>query len=86
MRIIEGSPIISYPTKWEYRLIGHKKETIVKAVDKLLETEDYKLEESNRSSGGKYVSVNLIMTVNTEDERDSIFRRLKNHSDILMVL
>lgn len=77
---------IEYPTKWNYRLIGKEAEKIHQEVQQMLLKEEFELENSRESSGGKYISVSLSLVVSDEDHRLSLFERLKSLPSIIMVL
>lgn len=77
---------ISYPTKWEYRIIGHKKSEIETIVTELLPKSDYTLENSRASKAGKYVSMVLKVRVENEKERLGLYSKLKENNSIVMVL
>lgn len=83
--LLEGKPIITYPTKWEYRVIGKSEMKIKKAVFEII-SEVYSLETKNKSPKGKFVSLNLIILVNSGEERDEIFKNLSNHKDIMTII
>jgi len=46
----------------------------------------YKLNPSNTSSNGKYISMNLELLVHNEEERNFFYETLKAHQYIKMVL
>ncbi|MDQ7045196.1 MAG: DUF493 domain-containing protein [Sulfurimonas sp.] len=77
---------LSYPCNWSYKLIGYEKEAIQKAIHDVIIERDHKLEHSNKSKTGKYVSMNLDLVIQNEDERNFIFEALKKHQNIKMVL
>lgn len=90
---------LEYPCSWCYKLIGYEKEAIQKAIhDVILEREQkvngeareaalgYDLTHSNASKTGKYVSMNLDLVIQNEDERNFIYEALKAHQHIKMVL
>ena len=83
---IEGKPDISYPTKWGYKVIGTDEEVLRKAVDSVLTNFEYSLKFSNKSSQGKFISLTISIIVQDENERNSIFNNLKNHTTIKMVI
>jgi putative lipoic acid-binding regulatory protein len=83
---IEGKPDISYPTKWGYKVIGTDEEVLRKAVDSVLTNFEYSLKFSNKSSKGKFISLTISIIVQDENERNSIFNNLKNHTTIKMVI
>jgi len=80
-------PEINYPNDWKYKIIGDNIDGMLLAVDNLLlEKFKYDLSPSNISKKGNYFSLNLIVTVNSEDERNFIYTSLNKHENIKMVL
>ena len=77
---------ISYPTKWQYKVIGNGEESIKDSIDKLLIDREYKIEKSNVSKSGKYISLNLDVLVYDDDDRVSIFNFLKDIDRVKMIL
>lgn len=77
---------LNYPCSWSYKLIGHEKEAIQKAIHEVILEREHNLEHSNVSKGGKYVSMNLDLVIQNEDERNFIYEALKAHQHIKMVL
>ena len=78
-------PIIDYPCLWEYKLIGLTEPAIRKTAGEVVDVE-YTLTRSNASTSGKYQSMSLKIMVADEAMREGIFRSLKAHADIIMVL
>ncbi len=85
MRHIEGKPDISYPCKWEYRIIGENKTRIEQIVGEILE-KPYTLELKNHSHQNRFVSMHLMVDVDNEEERNNIYSLLSNHPEIKMVI
>ena len=77
---------IDYPCRWEYRLIGLSEGGIRRAVSETVSGGDHTLRKSNRSSGGKYCSMVLELTVTSEEHRLELFGRLKDHREIVYLL
>ena len=77
---------LEYPCSWTYKLIGHEKEAIQKAIHDVILKREHKLTDSKASKAGKYVSMNLDLVITNEDERNFIFQALKAHQNIKMVL
>lgn len=77
---------LEYPVSWKYKLISLSKEQIQKAIHEVILEREHKLEHSNESKSGKYVSMNLELLVHNEDDRNFIFQALKAHENIKMVL
>jgi len=81
-----GKPIIVYPVEWPYKIIGTDLSKIETAVEEIVNDRSFVLNKSNQSAKGKYISCNVIITVNTEDEKNSFFTKLSSHKDIKIVL
>jgi len=77
---------LNYPCSCSYKLIGYEKETIQRAIHEVILEREHNLEHSNVSKGGKYVSMNLDLVIQNEDERNFIYEALKAHQHIKMVL
>jgi putative lipoic acid-binding regulatory protein len=77
---------LTYPCSWSYKLIGHEKEAIQKAIHDVILERECDIVHSNVSKTGKYISMNLDLVIQNEDERNFIFEALKAHQNIKMVL
>ncbi len=87
MDISDGcKPKIDYPCLWQYKVIATDCAQIRKIVEEHLGDAPYSLSESNRSSGGKYVSMNLEMTVNSDYHRLRLYEVLTAHPAVKVVL
>lgn len=75
---------IKYPRGWSFRVIGLNKEDMERDIKLIMAQRKYTLEESNKK--GKYLSLNLSITVGSEAERNSVFNALKNTDSVTMVL
>ena len=82
----EQKPEITYPCSWGYRVIGTEAAPMKNAIESVVSQKKYKLKDSNKSSGGKYVSMALSLVVDSEEERLSIYESLKASDEIRMVL
>ncbi len=77
---------ISYPCKWEYKIIISKDDDAKEVVDKIDLPNKYKLTPSHKSKSGKYKSYNLTLTVDNEKQREAIFSSLRQNEKIKYVL
>ena len=77
---------IDYPCEWSYRIIGSDEHLLRKAAKSAVGNKKYTLSVSNRSSGGKYKSLNLELRVTDENERLRIFENLKKQAAVNFVL
>ncbi len=79
-------PDIFYPCRWQFRLIGEERAAIIKAVEAVVDLSACAITEGNVSSGGRYLSVNVEMTVNDEAERLRLYQQFAANSAIRVVL
>ncbi len=85
MKDFEQKVEIEYPTVWRYKVIGEnakKTREAIESVTKRPTTVTF----SKQSNRGKYQSFNADIMVHSEEEREEIFKKLKEHKDIKMVL
>ena len=83
---ISGRPVIEYPCRWIYKVIGKDFTRVRQAISEVITDRKYSVDNSNSSSKGAYVSVKIELVVETEDIRNLIFNKLKQHQNIKMVL
>jgi putative lipoic acid-binding regulatory protein len=79
-------PEIEYPCVWQYKIIGMERQAIQTALSQELGDAPYSLSTSRRSKKGKYISLNLELTVHNEEERVHVYNILKAHPSIKLVL
>lgn len=79
-------PEIHYPCEWQYRIIGESRLAIQELVAASLADREYALTESNISRTGRYISMNLELTVYTEKERLELYRLLAAGPHVKVVL
>ena len=83
---VEGRPVIEYPCPWEYKAIGWEEAAMREAIVEIMADREHDVSFSRTSSSGRYCSLLLVVTVESEDHRDTIFRALQAHRHIRMVL
>ena len=79
-------PEIEYPCLWAYRVIGMSHDGVRGAVADVMGAAEHSLRPGNTSSGGKYVSFHLEVTVTDDGHRVGIYEALSAHGDVKMVL
>jgi len=82
----KNKPEIKYPCEWQYKLIGSNYATLSSVVVETLKNRSHSISKSNESSQGKYTSINIVIEVENEDDRNRIFGAFQSHPDIKMVL
>ncbi|MBD3264231.1 MAG: DUF493 family protein [Candidatus Omnitrophica bacterium] len=79
-------PRIGYPCEWSYTVIGRDEEIMRGAVSEVMDDKKFTLSFSKKSSGGKYISLNIKTLVFSEEERNKIYTSLCATEAIKMVL
>ncbi len=79
-------PSIDYPCNWSYCIIGMDERQLRDAIGDCLGKMDYRVAFSHRSTGGKYVSLNVETVVVTESARDQIYEAFSGHTAITRVI
>lgn len=79
-------PVINYPCVWSYRIIGQDEQLLRSAAVNAIGDKKHQMSFSNKSSGGKYQSLNLEVAIHSEKEMLDIFERLKNDQNVKFVL
>ena len=77
---------IDYPCHWEYKIIGSDAGLIKEMVTTIFRDLKYQFSESNQSRTGKYISFSFSVKVHKEEERQKIFKTLKNIPSVKIVL
>lgn len=77
---------IQYPCRWLYKVIGFDPERLHQALLDIASGDSCDISSSSSSRTGKYHCLNLEVTVQSEAERNSIYKALKAHSQVKLVL
>ena len=79
-------PELQYPCEWTYKVIGKDVDKLITAIETSSLDLAYEVTPSNVSKNENYFSLNFKVTVPSEAARDLIYQKLKDNSDIIMVL
>lgn len=79
-------PEIEYPCTWSYRAIGSDKNLMMQEIPKKLASIPHTISPGNMSRAGKYCSINIDATVQSESERHTVTTMLRSISGVKMVL
>ena len=82
----DQKPQIDYPTRWSYRIVGTSEAAIREHVAACLADKPHELAVGRHSSGGRYVSMHLTLTVDDEAERLAVFEQMSQHDTVRFVL
>lgn len=88
--ILDGNscerPEIEYPCEWGYKLIGRDKVKLEACIFDVVGERAYKTKAGNTSSKGKFHSINMTCKVESEEDRNRIFKAFSDHEDVKMVI
>jgi putative lipoic acid-binding regulatory protein len=88
--ILDGNscerPEIEYPCEWGYKIIGTDKTALQAVIFDIVGKRAYSTKGGNSSSKGKFHSLNMTCRVESEKDRDKIFKAFSDHSDVKMVI
>jgi len=79
-------PEINYPTKWGFKIIGKDKEKIEDAIKEIFKDKEHSCTFSNVSKNGKFNSYNAECVVDSQEDRDALYKALNSHDDINYVI
>ena len=88
--ILDGNscakPDIEYPCEWGYKLIGTDKIALQACIFDVVGERAYETKEGNTSSKGKFHSFNMRCKVESQKDRDEIFKAFSENSAVKMVI
>jgi putative lipoic acid-binding regulatory protein len=79
-------PQIDYPCKWGYKIIGTDKLKLEACIFEVMGERNYKTPSNNSSSKGKFHALSTACQVESQEDRDSIFKAFQNHEAVKMVI
>lgn len=80
------TPLISYPTRWEYIIIGKDENCIKSALQEIFLDKEYAITAHKISAKGNFTSIHIALEVDSKEQRDEFFSILKSHSAVTMVI
>lgn len=90
MKIVDNQipekPSIEYPTQWGFKLIGRDKEALLACIKEAMGEKEHLCSLGNTSRTGKFTTYNASCTVDTEEERNRLFKYFQEHDDVEMVI
>ena len=79
-------PKITYPTRWGYKIIGRDKEKLKACIEEVMGDKEHLSAPGNTSKKGNFHSYNASCMVQSQEERDRIFKAFQDHDDVDMVI
>ncbi len=82
----QEKPKIQYPTNWGFKLIGKDKKALLACIKEAMGEKKHLCSLGNTSRTGKFTTYNASCSVESEEERNKIFKYFEAHSDVNMVI
>jgi putative lipoic acid-binding regulatory protein len=82
----QEKPKIVYPTNWGFKIIGRDKDALHQVIKDTMGDKEHECTYANTSKGGKFHSYNASCSVETQEERDRLFKAFQDHDDVQMVI
>ncbi len=79
-------PQIEYPTNWGFKLIGRDKEALLACIKEAMGEKEHLCSLGNTSKTGKFTTYNASCEVDTEEERNRIFKYFEDCDVVEMVM
>ena len=82
----QEKPEINYPTKWGFKVIGKDKDKVQEAVKEIMGEKEHTCKFSNSTTKGNFHSYSAECTVDSEEERDNLYKAFGKHDDVHYVI
>jgi len=82
----QEKPKIEYPTNWGFKIIGRDKEKLKACIKEVMGDKEHLCSVGNPSKNGKFHSYNASCIVESQEERDRLFKCFQDHADVNMVI
>ncbi|SFV90333.1 Proposed lipoate regulatory protein YbeD [hydrothermal vent metagenome] len=79
-------PVIEYPTKWGFKIIGKDKEKLKACIKEVMGEKEHLCSVGNTSRTGKFTTYNASCVVESQEERDRLFKCFQDHNDVEIVI
>jgi putative lipoic acid-binding regulatory protein len=82
----QEKPHIDYPTQWGFKIIGRDPDALHSAIKEVMGDKEHLCHPGHRSRRGTFHTYNATCTVESEAERNRLFKAFADHDDIEMVI
>ena len=82
----QDKPQIEYPTNWGFKIIGRDKEALQACIKEVMGDKEHLCSIGNKSRTGKFTTYNASCVVESQEERDRLFKCFQDHDDVQMVI
>ena len=79
-------PNIEYPCEWGYKIIGTDDTKLEAVICEVMGSRKHKNKGRNSSSKGKFHALSTVCQVESQVERDALFKAFQEHKDVKMVI
>lgn len=83
---MDRKPILEYPCRWLYKVIGDDQEGLRRAAIEIIGTNPCTISVSSSSRTGQYHCLNIEVEVQNETVRNIIYQAFKSHPQVKLVL
>lgn len=77
---------LDYPCSWGFKIIGANEDEMRQAVAGIIRDRPYRITLSRSSETGKFHSLNVELSVESEGHRVDLYEALKSHPAVKIVL
>ena len=77
---------LDYPCPWTYKIIGRNPDELQSAVTEMIRESPCRVTLSRQSETGRFVCLNVELTVESESHRLALYEALKAHPAVMMIL
>ncbi|NKQ40159.1 MAG: DUF493 domain-containing protein [Sulfurovum sp.] len=82
----QTKPVINYPCQWRYKIIGRDEEALITCITEVMGGKEHSVSAGNISKTGKFHTYNTSCKVDSEEERNGIFKSFGEHKAVKMVI
>ena len=79
-------PNIEYPCEWGYKIIGTDNNKLEAVIFEVMGSRSYKNKGRNSSSKEKFHALSTACQVESQEDRDTLFKAFQDHKDVKMVI
>jgi putative lipoic acid-binding regulatory protein len=83
---MDRRPEIAYPSSWTYKVVGEGEEELFAHLERVLAGLAHEKTVSRKSTGGRYISIELTLVVRDEEQRLGLYELLQKHPAVRVVL
>jgi len=82
----QEKPQIEYPTRWGFKVIGRDKDALMACIKEVMGEKEHLCSLGNQSRTGKFTTYNASCVVESQEERDRLFKCFQDHQDVEVVI